>query len=63
MTITEDGWELEGTARNGAAIHLVGTTAITNRGMSNAPAKHKEQGLSTKYKVLSTEHKIQSIKY
>jgi hypothetical protein len=63
MTITEDGWELEGRARNGASIHLVGTTAITNRGMSNAPAKHKEQGLSTKYKVLSTEHKIQSIKY
>jgi hypothetical protein len=56
MTITEDGWELEGIARNGASIHLVGTTAIINRGMSNAPEKIKKQELSTKYKALSIEY-------
>lgn len=62
MTITEEGWELEGTARNGSAIHLVGTTAIQNRGMMQSPAKNKEQVQSTKYKVLSTEHKIQAFR-
>lgn len=37
ITVTETGWELIGHARNGAAIHLVGSTAIKHS--SNAPAK------------------------
>lgn len=38
LTITEEGWELAGHARNGADIHLVGTTAIVNKGKASAPA-------------------------
>lgn len=37
ITVTESGWELIGHARNGAAIHLVGSTAI--KYSSQAPAK------------------------
>ena len=40
VTVTETGWELTGHARNGADIHLVGSTAIkTSR--SNVPAQLK----------------------
>ena len=39
LTITDEGWELVGHARNGADIHLVGTTPIVNKGKSSAPAK------------------------
>ena len=39
LTITEEGWEVVGHARNGADIHLVGNSAIKNRGKANAPMK------------------------
>jgi len=40
LTITEEGWELVGHARNGSDIHLVGTTPIEQVSAS-APAKLK----------------------
>lgn len=39
LTITEEGWELVGHARNGADIHLVGSTPIKNQGKASAPKK------------------------
>lgn len=39
MVVTETGWELTGHARNGSAIHLVGTSAIKNGGKAQAPAR------------------------
>ncbi len=39
LTVRTDGWELIGHARNGADIHLVGTTAIPSEGRLNAPRK------------------------
>ena len=42
MTVTEQGWSLSGQARNGASIHLEGTTPITYP-KSNAPAKLKRK--------------------
>jgi len=39
ITITKEGWELVGHARNGADIHMVGTTPIDNKGKASAPAK------------------------
>lgn len=43
LTITNEGWELVGHARNGADIHLVGSTPIQNKGKApqNAPRKVK----------------------
>ena len=39
LTITEEGWELTGHARNGADIHLIGSTPIKNEGKASAPKK------------------------
>ena len=39
MTITADGWEIIGHARNGAPVHMVGTTPIVNKGRATMPAK------------------------
>lgn len=39
LTITEEGWEVTGHARNGADIHLVGSTPIDNKGKASAPKK------------------------
>ena len=39
MTITDEGWELTGHARNGADIHLIGSTPIENKGKAKAPMK------------------------
>ena len=39
LTIEESRWELVGHCRNGAPVHLVGTTKITNKGQSKAPVK------------------------
>lgn len=41
MTITKDGWILNGHARNGAEIRLVGTTPIQVRGAANAPVRRR----------------------
>ena len=39
LTITSEGWEVVGHARNGAPIHLIGKTPIVNNGRAYAPAK------------------------
>lgn len=39
LTISENGWEVVGHALNGSAIHLVGTSAITNLGQMGSPKK------------------------
>lgn len=39
LTISSEGWEVTGHARNGAPIHLIGTTPIVNYGRAPAPAK------------------------
>lgn len=44
LTITADGWELIGHARNGADIHLVGSTPIQNKGKASAPMKAPKEG-------------------
>lgn len=41
MTITDEGYTLDGHARNGAEIHLVGSTPIINQGRISAP-QHQE---------------------
>jgi len=41
FTITEEGWEIIGHARNGSDIHLVGTKPITIKGKANAPMRVK----------------------
>ena len=39
LTITEEGWMINGHARNGSEIHVVGTTPIQNRGAASAPVR------------------------
>ena len=39
LTINKSGWSVSGTARNGSAIRLTGTTGIVNKGKQSAPAK------------------------
>ncbi|MBO7458969.1 MAG: Omp28-related outer membrane protein [Paludibacteraceae bacterium] len=39
LTITAEGWEVVGHARNGAPIHMIGKTPIVNKGRASAPAK------------------------
>ena len=39
LTVTNEGWELVGHARNGADIHLVGSTPISVSGKAQAPQK------------------------
>lgn len=43
LSITETGWEVNGHARNGADIHLEGSTPIVNRGKASAPMKLPQQ--------------------
>ena len=43
LEVTETGWELTGHARNGSAIHLVGSSAIKNGGKAQAPARVKAE--------------------
>jgi hypothetical protein len=43
LTIDADGWKLDGHARNGSEVHLVGTTPIRNGGKLSAPAKNKTE--------------------
>lgn len=42
MNITDTGWELTGHARNGADIHLVGSTKIANKGRASSPKKQQK---------------------
>ena len=39
LTITEEGWAINGHARNGSEIHIVGTTPIQNGGAASAPVR------------------------
>ena len=43
LEVTETGWELTGHARNGSAIHLVGSSAIKNGGKAQALARVKAE--------------------
>ena len=50
LTIGETDWTLEGKARNGSTISLVGTTAIKNNGKASAPRRQpKRSGPSIAY--------------
>ena len=39
MVISDTGWSINGHARNGSDIKVVGTGAIQNGGSNNAPAR------------------------
>lgn len=39
LVITDTGWSVDGHARNGKEIHIVGTTPITFQGRASAPAR------------------------
>jgi len=41
LTITNKGWTLNGHARNGAEIHLIGTTPIQNSGAGRVPVRKR----------------------
>lgn len=41
LTVKKDGWEIVGHARNGSAIHLVGTQPISVQGQAGAPKRVK----------------------
>ena len=57
LEVTETGWELTGRARNGSAIHLVGSSAIKNGGKAQAPARVKaEKGKDKEKNIKNTDY-------